>query len=72
MTTSRRGCHVAPADLARTHTLQDLALYAQGLADRAAASAAATPQDREYLAARARTAASVAERLRNSPGYRHE
>lgn len=63
-----------PSAVARAHALQALATAAQDAADArlAALRAVTSPHDREYLQAYARTAASVAERLRNSPGYRHD
>ena len=61
----------APSDLARAHTLADLARRADDMAEgaRLALPLAARPEDKEYLAARAQVAQSVADRLRNSPGF---
>lgn len=78
MTTSGRGGHdemtPAPADVARAHALHALAIAAQAAADErlAALRSVTSPHDREYLQAYARTCQGIADRLRNSPGYRHD
>lgn len=60
-----------PEDVARAHTLQAIAMYAQGLAERATAALPhATGADAAYLRRSAQEAASMALRLSNSPGYR--
>jgi hypothetical protein len=60
-----------PSTVARAHALRDLAQHAHSLAAarREAIPAAASDQDREYLAAYIDTAEGVAKRLRASPGF---
>lgn len=62
---------MSPADVARMHALQALAIAAQAQADArlAALQAVTSPHDREYLQAYARTCQGFADRLRASPGY---
>lgn len=64
----------SPSDVARAHALQALAVAAQDAADGrlAALASVASPHDREYLQAYARTCQGIADRLRSSPGYTHD
>lgn len=62
---------LSPADVARAHALQALAVAAQDAADArlVALRAVTSPHDREYLQAYAATCQGIAQRLRSSPGY---
>lgn len=62
------------ATIARSHALATLVAWAEGSAATNAANLAALPttasaDDRAYLTAYIATMRSVAERLRNSPGF---
>ncbi len=61
-----------PSEAARAHCLQELAMFADSLAAarERACSAVSSADDLDYLRAFARTARSIADRLRASPGFR--